>query len=124
MATESVRYTVTHPAWKEAIAAATRPPSMATLACREAFAAATRPHSMATLAGKEAIAAATRPHSMATLAWREAIAAATRTLQLNQVESQVSELQIQQIELTKAIATLSRITANLANRQQRFEPVY
>jgi len=43
------------------------------------------------------------------------------TLQLNQVEDQVSELQVQQLELAKAIATLSRITANLANRQQRFE---
>jgi len=39
------------------------------------------------------------------------------TLQLNQVEDQVSELQVQQIELVKAIATLSRVTANLANRQ-------
>ena len=43
------------------------------------------------------------------------------TFQLNQVEDQVSELQVQQLELAKAIATLSRITANLANRQQRFE---
>ena len=43
------------------------------------------------------------------------------TLQFNQIENQVSELQTQQIELAKAIATLSRITANLANRQQRFE---
>jgi len=43
------------------------------------------------------------------------------TLQLNQVEDQVTELQIQQLELAKAIATLSRVTANLANRQQRFE---
>jgi len=43
------------------------------------------------------------------------------TLQLNQVEDQVSERQVQQVELAKAIATLSRITANSANRQQRFE---
>jgi len=43
------------------------------------------------------------------------------TLQINQVENQVSELQVQQLELAKAIAKLSRITANLANRQQRFE---
>jgi len=43
------------------------------------------------------------------------------TSQLNQVEDQVSQLQKQQIELTKAIAQLSRITANIANRQQRFE---
>jgi len=41
------------------------------------------------------------------------------TLQLNQVEDQVTELQTQQ--LANAIATLSRVTANLANRQQRFE---
>jgi len=45
----------------------------------------------------------------------------TFTLQLNQVEDQVTDLQIQQLELADAIATLSRITANLANRQQRFE---
>jgi len=31
------------------------------------------------------------------------------------------ELQTQQLELANAIATLSRVTANLANRQQRFE---
>jgi len=43
------------------------------------------------------------------------------TSQLNQVEDQVSQLQKQQIELTKAIAQLSRITANIAIRQQRFE---
>jgi len=43
------------------------------------------------------------------------------TLQLNQVEDQVTYLQIQQLELANAIATLSRVTANLANRQQRFE---
>ena len=43
------------------------------------------------------------------------------TLQLNQVEDQVTELQTQQLELANAIATLSRVTANLANRQQRFE---
>jgi len=43
------------------------------------------------------------------------------TLQFNQIENQVSELQTQQIELAKAIATLSRVTANLANRQHRFE---
>jgi len=43
------------------------------------------------------------------------------TLQLNQVEDQVTELQVQQLELTNAITTLSRITSNLANRQQRFE---
>jgi len=43
------------------------------------------------------------------------------TLQLNQVEDQVSDLQIQQLELANAIATLSRVTANLANRKQRFE---
>jgi len=41
------------------------------------------------------------------------------TLQLNQVEDQVTELQTQQ--LANAIATLSRVSANLANRQQRFE---
>jgi len=43
------------------------------------------------------------------------------TSQLNQVEDQVSELQTQQLELANTIATLSRVTANLANRQQRFE---
>ena len=43
------------------------------------------------------------------------------TLQLNQVENQVTELQVQQLELAKAIAKLSRITANIANRQQKFE---
>jgi len=43
------------------------------------------------------------------------------TSQLNQIENQVTELQAQQIELTRAIAKLSRITANIANRQQRFE---
>ena len=42
------------------------------------------------------------------------------TLQFNQIENQVSELQTQQIELAKAIATLSRVTADLANRQHRF----
>jgi len=40
---------------------------------------------------------------------------------LNQVENQVTELQVQQLELAKAIAKLSRITANIANRQQKFE---
>ena len=43
------------------------------------------------------------------------------TLELNQVEDQVTELQTQHLELTNAIATLSRVNANLANRQQRFE---
>jgi len=43
------------------------------------------------------------------------------TLQFNQIENQVPELQTQQIELAKAIATLSRVTADLANRQHRFE---
>jgi len=43
------------------------------------------------------------------------------TLQLNQVEDQVTELQTQQLELANVIATLSTVTANLANRQQRFE---
>jgi len=43
------------------------------------------------------------------------------TLQLNQVEDQVTDLQIQQLELANAIATPSRVTANLANSQQRFE---
>jgi len=43
------------------------------------------------------------------------------TLQLNQVEDQVTELQTQQLEQENAIATLSRVNANLANRQQRFE---
>jgi len=43
------------------------------------------------------------------------------TLQFNQIENQVSELQTQQIELAKAIATLSRVAADLANRQHRFE---
>jgi len=43
------------------------------------------------------------------------------TLQLNQVEDQVTDQQIQQLELANAIATLSRVTANLTNRQQRFE---
>jgi len=42
------------------------------------------------------------------------------TLQLNQVEDQVTELKTQQLELANAIATLSRVTAKLANRQQRF----
>jgi len=43
------------------------------------------------------------------------------TLQFNQIENQVSKLQTQQIELAKAIATLSRVTADLANRQHKFE---
>ena len=43
------------------------------------------------------------------------------TLQFNPIENQVSELQTQQIELAKAIATLSRVTADLANRQHKFE---
>jgi len=43
------------------------------------------------------------------------------TLQLNQAEDQVIELQTQQLELTNAIATLSRVTANVTNRPQRFE---
>jgi len=43
------------------------------------------------------------------------------THRFNQIENQVSELQKQQIELTKAIATLSRVTADLANRQHKFE---
>jgi len=43
------------------------------------------------------------------------------TLQLNQMEDHVTELQTYQLELADAIATLSRVTANLANRQQRFE---
>ena len=38
------------------------------------------------------------------------------TLQLNQVEDQVTKLQAQELELTNATATLSRVTANLANR--------
>jgi len=42
-------------------------------------------------------------------------------LQLNQVKKQVTELQTQQLELANAIATLSRVTAKSANRQQRFE---
>ena len=42
-------------------------------------------------------------------------------LQLNQVEDQVTELQTQQLEVANVIATLSRVTAKLANRQQRFE---
>jgi len=41
------------------------------------------------------------------------------TLQLNQ--DQVTKLQEQELELANAIATLSRVTANLANRQQTFE---
>jgi len=43
------------------------------------------------------------------------------TLQLNQVKDQVTELQTQQLEFATVIATLSRVTAKLANRQQRFE---
>jgi len=43
------------------------------------------------------------------------------TLQLNQVKDQVTKLQEQELELANAIATLSRVTANLANRQQTFE---
>ena len=43
------------------------------------------------------------------------------THRFNQIEGQVSELQKQQIELTKAIATLSRVTADLASRQHKFE---
>jgi len=43
------------------------------------------------------------------------------TLQLNQVEDQITDVQVQQLELANAIATLPRVTANLANRQQRFE---
>jgi len=43
------------------------------------------------------------------------------TLQLNQVEDQVTKLQAQELELANVIVTLSRVTANLANRQQRFE---
>jgi len=39
------------------------------------------------------------------------------TSQLNQLEHQFTQLQVQQIELIKAIAQLSRITANIANRQ-------
>ena len=42
-------------------------------------------------------------------------------LQLNQVKEQVTEWQTQQLELANANTTLSRVTANLANRQQRFE---
>jgi len=42
-------------------------------------------------------------------------------LQLNQVKDQVTELQTQQLEVANVIATLSRVTAKLANRQQRFE---
>ena len=38
-------------------------------------------------------------------------------LQLNQVKKQVTELQTQQLELANVIATLSRVTANLAKRQ-------
>jgi len=37
------------------------------------------------------------------------------------VESQIAKLQGQELRLANAIVTLSRITANLANRQQRFE---
>jgi len=43
------------------------------------------------------------------------------TLQLNQVEEQVTKLQAQELEWTNAIPTLSRVTANLANRQRTFE---
>jgi len=43
------------------------------------------------------------------------------TLQLNQVEEQVTKLQAQDLELANAIPTLSRVTANLANRQRTFE---
>jgi len=43
------------------------------------------------------------------------------TLQINQVEDQVTKLQAQQLELANAIATLSRVTANLANRQKKYE---
>jgi len=42
-------------------------------------------------------------------------------LQLNQVKEQVTELQTQQLELANVITTLSRVTAKLANRQQRIE---
>jgi len=42
------------------------------------------------------------------------------TLQFNQIENQVSEHQTQQIELTKAITTLSRVTTDLANKQHKF----
>jgi len=38
-------------------------------------------------------------------------------LQLNQVKDQVTDLQTQQLELANVITTLSRVTANLANRQ-------
>jgi len=40
---------------------------------------------------------------------------------INQVEDQVAKVQEQEVELANAIATLSKVTANLANRQQRFE---
>jgi len=43
------------------------------------------------------------------------------TLQLDQVKEQVTEIQRQQLELANVIATLSRVTAKLANRQRRFE---
>jgi len=43
------------------------------------------------------------------------------TLQLNQVEEQVAKLQAQDLELANAIATLSQVTENLANRQRTFE---
>jgi len=43
------------------------------------------------------------------------------TLQLDQVKEQVTELQTQQLELANVITTLSRVTAKLANSQQRFE---
>ena len=43
------------------------------------------------------------------------------THRFNHIESQVSELQKQQIELTKAITILSWVTVDLANRQPKFE---
>ena len=43
------------------------------------------------------------------------------THRFNQIQSQVSELQKQQIEVTKAVATLSSVTTDLANRQYKFE---
>jgi len=43
------------------------------------------------------------------------------TRRFNKIENQVSELQTQQIEWAKPMATLSRVTANIPNRQHRFE---
>jgi len=43
------------------------------------------------------------------------------TKQINHVENQITKLQEQELKLVNALVNLARITAKLANRQQRFE---